>query len=247
MTSIARNSAANAFGSSPATHRFRISDNLRRNFLSLIDEPFTIELPPANGTDSFFVLAPHKAGSVLLFSLVRDLAAVAGRSVVDLPGQAFVQGVSTGDLPSMYGHSWRRPATSSPGIGDLGSSASCALTARAERSSLFAIHATSRCLIIFPFETAIQFQRPVERRTNLMNCRAVSSRLSIEAFLKERRADGIFENMRRFAAQIGYIPNFRVFRYEDVIFEKVNFVTALAAELQLDVSLAKNHRNREPP
>jgi hypothetical protein len=206
-------------------------------FVSLLGESLSLEIPPATGTDSYFVIAPSKAGSVLLFNLVNDLASAAGRSVVDLPGQAFAQGIVSHDFPLEVWSLFETPGHIFTGLrGDAGFLFSLRAY-RASRKILLVRDprdiAVSLYYSVRYSHTAADSGRAAERLNGL---RTASSNLSLEAFLQERWADAIFDNMRQFAAHARRYSNFRVFRYEDIIFNKESFVTALASELQIEVS-----------
>ena len=204
-------------------------------YVSLSNEPFSIELPPATGTESYFISAPAKAGSVLLFNVVHELASVAGRSVIDVLDQAFSQGVVSRDLPLEALSLFERPGHIFTGLRDA--------------RFLFWIRAYRKhrkiLLVRDPRDMAVSLYYSVRHShpapqsglaaDQLNRTRAVASTLSIEEFLNERWADGLFETMRLFATHVRCFPNFRVFRYEDIIFDKEAFVAALAAELQIKV------------
>lgn len=59
---------------------------------------YEIEVPATRGGDSRYVFALHKSGSVLLNSIVSDLAKLTGSTFFDLPGTLFASGLSTGDI-----------------------------------------------------------------------------------------------------------------------------------------------------
>ena len=206
-----------------------------RQFLSLTNEPFTLDIPPPSANDSVFVLAPHKAGSVLLFGIVQSLADAAGRAAVDFTGQAYVQGVVDVDFPLEA-----LMLAEEPGYIFIGN--------RSPTPLLFVrSYRTSRKILLVrdPRDIAVSayfsfrgshFMPDTGRAADeLKMLRAESARVDIETFLKQRHIDGIFENMRAFGRQISDLPNFRVFRYEEIIFDKEWFAAELAAELQIDL------------
>jgi hypothetical protein len=225
---------------------------VKYKFLSLLDEMFLLQMPPSTGTETYYVMAPAKAGSVLLFNLVNDLATIAGRSVVDLPGQAFEQGVETRDFPFEVWSLLETPGHIFTGLRD--------------GRALFSLRAyrTSRKILLVrdPRDMAVSLYYSV-RYSHLMpesggaadelnKLRTAASKLSVEAFLEERWADGPLDTMRLFVTQMRRSSNFCVFRYEDIIFNKEMFVAALAKELKIKVSpeaiieIANRHDIRPP-
>jgi Sulfotransferase domain len=209
-----------------------------KTFLSLANEPFTLEIPLSVGNGSYFVLAPHKSGSVLLFSFVQDLARIANRSIVDFPDQAFLQGVDVRDFPLDALALFEDPGHIFIGNRDPHLFSSV----RAYRSSRKVILVRDPRDIAVSYYFSVRASHPIPASgsiaDDLKERREASLRLDIESFLRERWIDVIFENMREFWRHICRFPDFRIFRYEDVIFEKERFVTNLAAELQMSLAQA---------
>jgi hypothetical protein len=207
-------------------------------FLSLANELFTLEIPLPTGNDSFFVLAPHKSGSVLLFSLVKDLARATNRSVIDFPVQAFLQGVSVRDFPSDVLALYETPGHIFIDNRDPWMFSSV----RAYRTSRKIILVRDPRDIAVSYYFSVRASHPIPPSgsdAHIINeQRAASLQLDIECFLREGRADYIFENMRDLWRHTCSYSNSRIFRYEDVIFKKERFVTDLATELQMNPSQA---------
>jgi len=170
-------------------------------FVSLAGDPLAIELPPATRFRQFFALAPNKAGSVLLFNLVGELARAAGRSVVNLPGQAFAQGVHVRTFHSTRYPYWRRTVISS---WDIGRRAAALATVLSEVPEDYPCSRSSRHrgLLLFFSSPQSSHSAICTASEALENLRKASNRPQYRNILRERHADIIFENMRRFASNM---------------------------------------------
>jgi len=73
-------------------------------------------------------------------------------------------------------------------------------------------------------------------RDSLLSRRTESLALSIDEFVQQGKEFGILENMRTFIQFSETLPNSRLFKYEDIIFEKKRWVAEMVEFLDLEVS-----------
>lgn len=194
-----------------------------------------LEVPESTGTDSFFVLAVHKAGSVLFEAIVKDLCEAAERARFDLEPQLFKQGVPLGDCPLEAAVLLERPGLVFTGFRAPWLLANVRQYRRSKK--LLIVRDPRDIAVSFYFSMARSHTVPKEgaARAGILKLREEAKSAAASEFVLAGHANPIFSNLTTFVNHRDRFPSFVTYKYEDVIFSKRPWTAAIAAELNIDV------------
>jgi ubiquinone/menaquinone biosynthesis C-methylase UbiE len=191
--------------------------------------------PPTSAPDfdSIYLFSLHKAGSTLLNKVMIDLGQAAGIGVMDIPGQLFVQGIHSSDYPALEGNFFRPKGyiysgfRTFPQMFDFpeSMSANAGLLIRDPRDILTSMY--------FSFTGTHQIAQSDP-----------SIRKQIEESRRRENERGICRYVLRNAhlAQADYdsygrwIDQMKLWRYEDIIFAKTEWVREIARHFRIPVT-----------
>lgn len=202
---------------------------------ALDGRPFVLNLPDPTPGSTAYVLAVHKAGSVLFNGIVRDICAAAGRATFDLEPQVFNQGVPMRDCPLDAAALLEREGYVFTGFRSpwlLGY-----VRRYRQAKKLLIVRDPRDIAVSFYFSMASSHRVPTEgaARSDALKLREVAQMSDVSEFVLAARANPIFQNLNVFLHQIDRFPGFVVYRYEDVIFAKRAWSEKIAAELEIDL------------
>src|SRR5665213_2380790 len=196
---------------------------------------------PATNRDSVFVFALHKAGSVLLDSIVRDLCGLAKVPTILLDLFCFNRGlpIEKVTMESV------RALFNAPGYcfcGFRGVHPCLAGVDLSRHGKIVLVRDPRDILTSFYFSMAKSHAIPKdgEMRDRMMAIRHQANVTPIDAYVLSPHVDFIARNYRDFIALEGETT--AVYRYEDVIFSKESWVKSVAKRLSLDVADAEAER-----
>lgn len=197
--------------------------------------------PPALNRDSVFVFALHKSGSVLLDNIVQDLCAVAKVPVISIDLFCFNSGLPVEQVTAESVEA----LLNSPGYCFAGFRGVHGFLDRVDlsrRRKVVLVRDPRDILTSFYFSMAKSHAIPQdgEMRDRLLASREQANVTSIDAYVFSSQVGHIARNYRRFIALEGETT--KVYRYEDVIFDKANWVKSIAQWLSLDVGEADAER-----
>jgi hypothetical protein len=195
-----------------------------------------MEIPaPAPGRESVFVFALHKSGSVLLDNIVRDLCASAKIPVISIDLFCFNKGlpielVTADSVEGLF---------DAPGYCFSGFRGVHPCLDRVDLSryrKVVLVRDPRDILTSFYFSMAKSHAVPEEgeMRDRMLAIREQANLTLIDRYVLSPQVDFIARNYRRFIRLEGETT--KVYRYEDVIFDKENWVKSLAQWLSLDVA-----------
>ena len=198
---------------------------------SLSGQPLRIAIAETYAADSYFAVSVHKAGSVLLEKIVKDICAAGKRAIFDLEPQLFNQGVVLNDCPLELVLLLERP-----GYVFTGFRAPWLLPyVRQYRD------ATKLLLVRDPRDIAVSYYfsmarshtvpKTGEAKQAILNLRAKAKDSDIVEFVLRGNVNPIFSNLTTFANQVKSLKSFKAFRYEDVIFDKARWCREIALTL----------------
>ncbi len=189
--------------------------------------PYTVELPePTPGQKGAYLFAYTKSGSTLMDNMIFDYCRWVGTACFSLFGQAFAQGIRTSDIkrdalicfrPEGYVYSgfrhypqFRLPLENNTVV----------LLVRDPRDMLVSLYfSIAKSHVIPKGNSALKAQRE----------QAVQQ--SIDEFVL-KRAGGYLQQFRRYETELDQL-NVRVYRYEDVIYNKDSWLRDLVQVIGL--------------
>lgn len=189
---------------------------------------FQMPLPDPAKQGPFFALGPHKSGTVLMNGLLEALCQSSGMPYFDLPGEAFKQGIDAshlkdvGDLFFQRGICFAGFRTAWLGESDLpfppGGLAMVLL--RDPRDMLVSLFFSVAKSHTIPEEGKI--------RDSMLAARDEAAQTDIDSWVIQH-AEKLRPKLERWADWIdrGGIERVRVFRYEDIIFNKRAWIREL--------------------
>lgn len=184
---------------------------------------------------SRFAFGLHKAGSVLLTKVVSQLAERAGITVMDIPGQAFSQGMPAkliteemvGDIFLRQGYLFTGFRTPPPPF--------IPPEALAGRRKVLLIRDPRDMLVSQYF--SMRFSHPIPRtgqvRNNMREARATISAMDVDRYVLSDQCAFILSNYRGYASHIDH--DWRLFRYEDIISNKRKWLRDIAGHLRFSL------------
>ena len=201
-----------------------------------------MDLPaPAQNRDSVFIFALHKSGSVLLDNIIQDLCKSAHVPTVSIDVFCFNKGlpierVTPGSVAALLNSSGYCFS------GFRGVHPCLAQVDLAQRRKVVLVRDPRDILTSFYFSMAKSHAIPKdgEMRDRMMAIREQANLTPIDAYVLSPQVDFIAKNFRRFIDLEGETT--KVYRYEDVIFDKANWVKSIAQWLSLDVGGAEAER-----
>jgi len=185
-----------------------------------------------------FVFALHKSGSVLLNRIVEDLAAEGGRPVFNLPELLFRKGIPFKDLekvpadlflPGGVVYAGFRNLPKDPCRIGLEKGGKVVLMVRDPRDILVSLY--------FSMKKSHSVPKSGSSREKLLQIRERVEAVTLEQFV-ESSCRRLRKRLRKYrnGLVLSETAETRVFRYEDVIFEKARWVADLAEFLEIEVS-----------
>ncbi len=192
------------------------------------------EIPPPAKCGSAFAFSLHKAGSVMLDKVVAQMALAAGVPAINFPSESFRQGLVEGALSrEAIGPILMRDGYVFTGFRSLLSSIPD--EALDGRRKVLLVRDPRDMLVSLYFSRRYSHHIPDKgsARDTLLASRTETSAVDIDTFVLSDKADFIARNYRAYMRIIGV--DWRVYRYEDVIFRKREWLSDMAAYLELPV------------
>ncbi len=208
----------------------------QHTFTTNSDKEFTFSVPEPADTDSFFLFSLPKAGSTLLMHVMADVCKALSIPAVDLPTQIFSLGLQPGELSDDINCLWKNRGYAYVGFRSFlpsmqfdFSTTKNILLVRDPRDMLVSLYFSMKYSHVVP--EMEDGEHPIHKQ------RAVLEKEDInDAVLKMAHA------YRKYF--IDYLKNLpttttRVYRYEDVIFRKKEWLTDMLDFLELKLPQAK--------
>lgn len=202
-------------------------------FESRAGQKFWVEVPPPAPVPSRAAFSIFKSGSTLLYNLLSDMCRYNGMPTIDFVAAAFNQGVKFHDIPTeiekilfQQGYMYLGfrtyfefdPSFDFDAIKKI-------LLVRDPRDVLVSLYFSQRYSHVIPEQG--------EAAESLLRDRKRALQLDIEAFVRERVAY-VRRPYERYLS-LAWDENLKLYRYENVIFEKRSWIYELASYLDLSV------------
>ena len=200
--------------------------------------PLSIPFPAHR--PSTFVFSLHKAGSSLLQSVVMQLATTARLPLIDILGACF----AVGALEDMLEADQIRPIVMRDGF-------IFSLFRRIGPLPLEALEGRRKVLLIrdprdmfvslyFSLRYSHRVASKGPSRVEMVKARDTLSNIEINEFVLSDYVEFLTRNFREYLAVVN--SSWRVYRYEDIIFDKLHWIDNLAGYLDVEI---ENYRRAE--
>jgi hypothetical protein len=190
-----------------------------------------LNIPPITSEhESLFAFSLHKAGSTLLYNMLRDLAPYVGLPYVSLEDQLFSEGIGYDELPINAGEIFSGTGCIYGGFRFYNSGYS--IPNISERKKILLVRHPLDILVSLYFSLTKSHGLPgggltsafVEKKNNAL-------KLGAEQFALQR-------SMTILSLYLSYQPiladkNLVIFRYEDIIYDKVGFLREICTHFGL--------------
>ncbi len=192
--------------------------------------PLSLPATQHRGKDSFFILGLHKTGTTLLNAMMKDLTAVVDVPFVDLPGMLYEKGISYSDVLDSAG------LFQQPGV-CFGGSRSMAIDGRDfdlldSHKAVVLVRDPRDILVSHYFSIAGGHKVPTSgnERARMLESRATAAATAVDEWVLERapKLAANFDGLHRWVAKNGN-ERTKLFRYEDVIFEKARWLQDISS------------------
>lgn len=196
---------------------------------------FKLNVPPTDKSYSICAISPHKCGSMLLQNIMSDLCAVSDFPFLNIYSEFFSTGHNHWDFRESI-------ETVISGIGYCYGVLRVPWTRNldtvAGHKKIFLVRDPRDVIVSLYFSLTRSHALPGQgsSRDSLLSRRTESLALSIDEFVQQGKEFGILENMRTFMQWSETLPNSRLFKYEDIIFEKKRWIAEMVGFLDLNVS-----------
>lgn len=199
--------------------------------------PYEIVYTPPVRAETFYCVALHKSGSVLFDNIVKGLCAAAGQSYLDVENQLFRQGLNFSHCDHLLLDLCGRPGFVYSGFRGLW------------QMQLLRRFRDSRKLMLVrdPRDIAVSFYHSMAKshtlpadgpvRDAIMGMRNQAQAGGPSDYVLKGGVDGVFANFNQFAnvSRGKGTGEWKVFRYEDVVYRKLDWAKEIAALLELDL------------
>jgi hypothetical protein len=204
-------------------------------FKSLNGVDFELSIPTGRQINPApFFLSVHKAGSSMQSAIVESICNRFEIAFLNIPAQLFDRGLGPDNcgmdalsvLEQNYVCTGFREVSSLDRI-DRYWSAPKLLLLRDPRD-----------IVVSLYFSVLNHPVPVEDgpvKKDILGARKNAIQLGISDFVLTGIADDILCNMRAFLRQAAEIPNFKIWRYEDVIFKKTQWISEIAEQLEVNL------------
>ncbi|MEO3474817.1 sulfotransferase domain-containing protein [Roseomonas sp. CAU 1739] len=200
-------------------------------------QPYEIAFDPTDREDSIYTVALHKSGSVLFDNLVKAICKASGRSCVDIEVQLFRQGLNFSHCDHLLLDFCGRPGFVYSGFRGLWQ----LMLLRRFRDS------RKLMLVRDPRDIAISFYHSMAKshtvpdgavRDVIMEQRNRAQAQGPSDYVLSGGVDGVFSNFNAFAmlSRNKAAGEWRIYRYEDVIYTKIEWARDIARQLNVELS-----------
>jgi hypothetical protein len=209
----------------------------RLQLTTFAGRPYEIAFEPPTRAETFYCVALHKSGSVLFDNIVKGLCAAAGQSYLDVEGQLFRQGLNFGHCDHLLLDFCGRPGFVYSGFRGLW-----------QMMLLRRFRASRKLMLVRdPRDIAISFYHSMAKshsvpadgpvRETLMGMRNEAAAKGPSDYVLQGGVDGVFANFNAYAnvTRGKASGEWKVYRYEDVIYSKLDWAKDIAAQLELDL------------
>ncbi len=216
-------------------------DPARAIAFELNGRQFTFRLPDPGDREiaSVFLVGLPKAGSTLLNRLMQPITAAAGLSFVGLQETMYTMGVAPREIPAAVNAAFSPTGYVYGGFRSL--PGGFAIPAFAADRTILLVRDPRDMLTSLYFSLASSHRPPGTAvgetlATAFKEQRDEANRTSIDAFALEK-ADIVSGQFRRVAQRLSGVPH-KLYRYEDVVFEKMSWARSMIDYLGLSVPVS---------
>ncbi len=176
--------------------------------------PYSVELPePTPRQKSAYLFAYAKSGSTLMDNMISDYCRQVGTACFSLFGQAFAQGIRTSDVRSDALVCFRPEGFVYSGFRHYPQ-----FTLPLENETIVLLVRDPRDMLVSLYFSIAKSHVIPKGNAKFKAEREQAVQQSIDEFVTQR-ADGYLRQFRRYEKQLDKL-NVRVYRYEDVIYDK---------------------------
>ena len=197
---------------------------------------FTFSVPESANLDSFFVFSIYKAGSTLLMMIMADVCKALRIPVIDLPAQVFNLGLAPKDLAKDINCLWRERGFAYTGFRSFFPSMEFDFS---KTKNILLIRDPRDMLVSLYFSVKYSHSIPKLKEADhpMTRERAALQEIGIDqSVLNKAHA---YRNY--FQDYMKHLPaaTTRVYRYEDIIFKKKEWIEDMLGFLGLELGLQK--------
>jgi hypothetical protein len=182
---------------------------------------FRLPKPGESGLPSGFAFSLHKAGSTLLFNMLRGLCELVGLQYVSIMDEAFIKGFQPDDLPENTYQIFSKQGYFYGGFRFLPKQFT--IPGLEEAKKIFLIRDPRDILVSFYFSVIKSHIIPEKGKMEqaIIAARDKYTGIPIDDFVIDR-SDIFLERMVNYRKLFGQY-NLRIYRYEDVIYKKMQW------------------------
>lgn len=210
----------------------------QHTFTSLNGDEFALDLPDSTRSKSTFVLSPPKAGSVLINNVIKAICIHSDLPFFDFEPQLFKSGVSPLDCPLAAFE-----LLESPGYVFLGFRTPFMVNySRQYRASpkLILVRDPRDMLVSYYFSIAKSHPAPGAGAgagsLEFSELRNAAAMMGVNEYISALHGDHIVLPMRVLTTHIETFPDCHLFRYEDIIFRKAEWIRSMCSVLGVSIS-----------
>lgn len=201
------------------------------NLVSKSGQDYTIKYPNGyDGVDGGYVFAYAKSGSTLLDRLVRDYSKKVGVPTFSLFGSAFTEGVKPIDIMSDAKCTLESPSVIYTGFRHYPMNFDIDLSG----SKSILLVRDPRDMLVSLYYSIAKSHVKLKGSTSFEEERIAALESSIDSFVI-KRADSYVNHFKRYQEKLS-THDVVIYRYEDVIYEKVKWLTDIVKYFNLPLS-----------
>jgi hypothetical protein len=205
-------------------------------FYTKNNTPFNFTIPSPSDRKSFFAFSLPKAGSTLLMNVLKEICQICQHSIIDLPTHIFTLGIQTPFLSEDVNQLWKPEGYAYIGFRILFDSFDFDLSST---KNIFLIRDPRDMLVSLYFSLRYSHVIPVnrDRAHPLHKQREDLSIVEInEAILN--LAPALKNNFKSYISRLP-VNSTRIYKYEDIIFNKFAWAVDMLDFLQISVKPAQ--------
>lgn len=194
-----------------------------------------LEVPVPGEGESIFVMAVHKSGSTLLNGIVTRLARRAQKPFLSIHDQLFRQGSPIHKAPAEVFEIWKRPGYTFGGIRSFNPLFETDGFRRDARKILLVRDPRDIATSLY-FSLAKSHTMPGagQLQESFAKAREEAQQIDVNEYILKGRADSVLNTMAAFTRLLGS-QKLNVFRYEDVVYSKREWILELARIFEVRV------------
>ncbi len=194
-----------------------------------------IQIPAPGSGESVFAISPHKCGSTMLAGILQHIARHADKPFLSLTGQLFQQGYPIMKAPAEVFDIWRKPGYTFAGIRSPNPLFETDEFRRDARKILLVRDPRDVATSLY-FSQAKSHGAPGRGAltASFEKTRANAQSVDINRYVLDGKANPVLNSLQRLSGLLGS-QKLHVFRYEDIIFNKQEWIEEIGHVFRVSI------------